>query len=492
MANSKNTGLSHNGITPGNAYKGDKKIEENRQSVNSNNGINPSFPHGVRGGMKKGKLDADNGLAFKGDNRIERNRFGEYVDTKTKGGTSTHGLRGGHHNLKQDSFEFQNTGAYGSSTQKFDVPEQTNTSLSGKTSSMIKGKGGRAAADLPAVQNSTGEGWNPYYGVMNSLTEEGNDWDKLRRSELNMFGANLKINKKFYRFGYLNPSDAVGNTREYLFFTRPDLHIFDNTDKALYKPLSNIRFWQEMFDYRRDVLEQMCTNGPKAPRNNKMNYLLSNQVSSSLDVPTNESNMIDTAANIYGVSLSYRGSSEGSDDNFDFSLEFKDNRNLDVFYFFKAYEEYETLKHHGIVKPRKYYLQNKVLHDQFAIYKFIVDEDMTTILYYCKYYGVVPKNMPRDVFSNVNFENGITYTVNFHAQFFEDVDPKIIADFNGWMLNYNKAYSPNSNYLDIMFRTQNNFLFPVTKSGNRDNRPASTAFVYRDQNDNKYKLCFIK
>ena len=98
--------------------------------------------------------------------------------------------------------------------------------------------------------------------------------------------------------------------------------------------------------------------------------------------------------------------------------------------FFKAYEEYETLKHHGVIKPSDYYITRKILHDQFSIYKFIVSDDMETIVYYGKMYGVIPKSLPRDVFSSPTFDSGLSYSIDFKAAFYEDMKPDILADFN--------------------------------------------------------------
>ena len=92
---------------------------------------------------------------------------------------------------------------------------------------------------------------------------------------------------------------------------------------------------------------------------------------SNLSIPSISSESIETPVNMYGVGYSYRGSSEASDDNPTFSLEFKDTKYLDVYMYFKAYEEYETLKHHGVIKPSDYYIVNRILHEQFCIYKFI-------------------------------------------------------------------------------------------------------------------------
>ena len=280
------------------------------------------------------------------------------------------------------------------------------------------------------------------------------------------------LHHKTFRFGFNNPYGAISTAREYLFFTRPDLHIFPMDDNGvvlktseLNAALADIPFWVDLLNTRKDTtLKSLQLSVGSA---DPFNHLLQNQVISNLDVPALNSEMIDTPTNMYGVGYSYRGSSEASDDNPEFSLEFKDTRYLDTYMFFKAYEEYETLKHHGVIAPSKYYTVNKILHDQFAIYKFIVDEDMETIIYYGKMYGVVPKSLPRDVFSNPNFDNGISYSVDFRAAFYEDMRPDIIADFNNLSLPYYNAQpyqiTPHNRVLD-----------------HADMRPARAAYIVKE------------
>lgn len=288
------------------------------------------------------------------------------------------------------------------------------------------------------------------------------------------------LHSKTFRFGLTNPYGAISTAREYLFFTRPDLHIFPMDDNGvviksseLNSALADIPFWVDLLKSRKDTTLKslQLSVGSQDP----FNHLLQNQVISNLDVPALNSEMIDTPTNMYGVGYSYRGSSEASDDNPEFSLEFKDTRYLDTYLFFKAYEEYETLKHHGVISPSKYYTVNKILHDQFAIYKFIVDEDMETIIYYGKMYGVVPKSLPRDVFSNPNFDNGISYSVDFRAAFYEDMRPDIIADFNNLSLPFYNAQpyqiTPHNRVLD-----------------HADMRPARAAYIVKETNTEAAKM----
>ena len=299
-----------------------------------------------------------------------------------------------------------------------------------------------------------------------------------KRDEINLYD-------KTYRFGLFNPYGSLTNTREFLFFTKPDLNIFArNKDGSLVKnsgaltsELENIPFWQDLAKNRKKTIEmlQLSYNS----RDN-FNHLLQNQVISNLDIPALTAETIETPVNMHGVSFSYRGSSEASDDSFDFSLEFKDTKWLDTYYFFKAYEEYETLKHHGAVAPWRWYIENKIIHDQFSIYKFLVDEDMETIIYYAKFYGVMPKSLPRDSFSTANFDNGLSYSVDFRAAFFEDMKPEIIYDFN----HLSKSFYDSQKYrIDI----HNDVL------DRPDNRPATAAYIERVASKNSptkylYKL----
>ena len=68
-----------------------------------------------------------------------------------------------------------------------------------------------------------------------------------------------------------------------------------------------------------------------------------------------------------------------------------------------------------------------------GVFKFLVDEDMETIRYFAYYWGVFPTNVPREAFSDPNFENGLTFTINFKSAFVEDNDPRILSHFNDLM-----------------------------------------------------------
>lgn len=291
-----------------------------------------------------------------------------------------------------------------------------------------------------------------------------------QRDEIDLF-------HKRYRFGILNPYSTLGNCREYLFFTKVDLNIFprDNDtgipSKTLHPYLLAQPFWRyELLEGYTDVLKLLQYS---LDSSDPFNHLLENQVQTNLDVPSMTGETVDTPTNAFGVNYAYRGSSEASDDGYDFSLEFKDTKDTVVYHYFRAYEDYQTIRSHGKIRPWYPYIKNKVLYDQCGVFKFLVDmDDGESIIYYGGYIGVFPKTLPRDVFSNTNFDNGLSYSVDFHAAFYDD-KPWVLHHFN----NISRSYYNSQPY---QIEVYNDVM------GRIDNRPAKAAYVI-SKYDSRYK-----
>lgn len=235
---------------------------------------------------------------------------------------------------------------------------------------------------------------------------------------------------KFARFSdFLDPSAAVTYAKEYVFFTKPDLHLFQNGNSSVLNPeLANIPFFKEMHQRYNIILRhlQLSTNGNTSPFMN----LLTNNANDGLDLPSLDTLEMETGANAYGELIKYRWMA--LDSNHEFSMEFLDSKYLEIYLLAKTWEEYSRLKAFGqVTPPSEYYIINKILHDQVCAYKFIVGEDGETILYYAKLYGVYIKNVPRDMFSDFNYKDGLpSISLSFNVNFVEDMDPSVLVDFN--------------------------------------------------------------
>ena len=258
----------------------------------------------------------------------------------------------------------------------------------------------------------------------------------------------MKWYTRFNRYGYLNPYNETAN-REYLFFTKPDLNIFcDSNENDNYNDyeltrsnlnpgaygtedggLQGVPLFQDAVSRYKNCLVQLessiKTNGSYDP----FMCLLSNRVSSRLDLPgiTAESN--ESASNMYGSSIQYRSSSFKSDNGYDFTLSFNDTKYLEIYMLAKLYDEYCRQEKLGHIRPKKKYIRNRVIDNQFSIYKFIVGADGEHILYFAKLTGVYISDVPRGDMGDPPHD-GFKFSLSFHAQFVEDMNPSILTDFN--------------------------------------------------------------
>lgn len=253
----------------------------------------------------------------------------------------------------------------------------------------------------------------------------------------------------FSKFGYLDPYNRMpGFTKEVLFFTKPDLHIYAKGTNVLYSGVANVPFFMDLADKWPNVISELQYNSIKGKKSPFM-HLLHNRVRDTLDLPDISSNDIDISANMYGNDYSYRGSSEPSDDQFTFNLEFEDNKYLDVYMLFRAYEEYERYKKLGLVMPLHRYISRKVLHDQISIFKFTLADDYSTILHYAKLWGCYPTGLPRSVFGSTDFSSsGLTLSIPWKCAFVEDMNPLILTDFNDLMSDYATVDGKNVTKVD--------------------------------------------
>ena len=255
------------------------------------------------------------------------------------------------------------------------------------------------------------------------------------------------LETKFTRYGYLNPYSRCNQCYEYIFFTKPDLHLFDS-DKVLNKELANDPFFRDCLQRhynRMRVLQSSYSDTTPGP----FISLLSSCVTSTLDVPGITMQESQGSANIYGTSPSYLRSSERSDENHEFSLEFCDNDDLRLYMLFKIWDEYERRKDLGLVSPPNVkYIENKILHDQISAYKIVVGDDRSTLIFYAKLWGVYPKSIPRDVFSSIAKGDGLNYSISFHADFVEDMTPLVISDFNNIVKSYKDTFNKDIPFYD--------------------------------------------
>lgn len=233
---------------------------------------------------------------------------------------------------------------------------------------------------------------------------------------------------RFNRLSYLDPYNTLTHNKEYIFITKPDLHLFEGkSSSALNSEIKDNTYFLDMFERYRHVMKQLQYS---VNTSNPYLCILSNSIASSIELPSINSLESESPENLYGDKISYRHGSAAGDVGFEFSLEFYETKNLEIYNLFKMWDKYYELKSNGrITPPDDSYILNMELHDQVSIYKIIVGEDYETILFYAKYYGVYPKSLPRDSFGSLD-DGNLKLSVDFKSSFVIDNDPLILADLN--------------------------------------------------------------
>ena len=255
----------------------------------------------------------------------------------------------------------------------------------------------------------------------------------------------------FYVFPRNDPYKMLGTTREYIFITKPDLHIFGTrgknngvpdynrdtplTDNYNLNPeLRAVPFFLDLYNRGyRSVLTSLQKSALPTEGEVRSPFvnILSNYKTSNLDLSDITVGEEETAANIYSTKIFYRKPSDSADEDNEFSLEFKDNKYLSCYLWFKAYDLYEQQKYHGMVTPTDInYIVYKILSDQMTVFKFIVGEDGETLIYWACLWGCYPKSVPRSTFSDLPTDGSLKFTVNWKATFQQDMDPMILTHFD--------------------------------------------------------------
>lgn len=260
--------------------------------------------------------------------------------------------------------------------------------------------------------------------------------------------ADIHDTTKFITHKYLDPFNRVGQTFEFVFFTVPDLFIRYSSDTLADWCAGDPMFTLGLQSHKAvlDNLQYSLSKYPLSP-------ILYNHRQSNLELPDLDGSDEETAENMWGSKMYYRRSSIQSQNNFDFTMEFLDNRYLDTYMFFRLYDAYEERKAYGLVdlsssSTYQRYIFDKILHDQMAVYKFVTLDDMSTLIYWAKLYGVYPKNVPRSAFSDMPQDGNFKFSVSFKANYVEDMDINILNDFNLLSIKYGSFSTPIKFYDD--------------------------------------------
>lgn len=334
--------------------------------------------------------------------------------------------------------------------------------------------------------------------VLTDMNTEDSDLRKVMNANGVYRPEDMKFNTSFYRFPRADPFNYVDGAREYLFFTKPDLPLVNQAESSGVKtfltgPAQDIPYFTDLAEsagYRESIFKNLSYSAAKKVDGCPFIRILSNRKTSNMDVPDIEVEELETAINQFGTKILYPTSSQGNDEDMDFTIEFEDTRFLEIFHLFKVWDYYRILKWYGVLTPGSFidkhedagvgttflesigippdqdpsendysrYVFYKVLNDHIRVFKFLVDNDGETILYAASAIGCYPKTIQRSAFSEIAERGPLKVSIGFKISgWFEDNLTSTVNDFNvivnGWVPQANWRDSESSIYdydLDVI------------------------------------------
>lgn len=292
-------------------------------------------------------------------------------------------------------------------------------------------------ASFPAYKGIRDNGLRDYNYFMNYDKDKINDdLDELQK-HLNYYSLDYtemyrKIVSQYNRFKIANPADILSRGFAHVFFTRPDCNIFK--DNKGQEPVSKVEA-DPNFKYalcnKRELLYQLAQVSNSATGNKIWGWLLSNKaLSFSL---SDESIGYDKYGTSYRKNaIAFGRTNEESKAAGEFSIDFQDTRELDIFHIHKLWTDYISNVYVGKWYPKNNYLWEKIIDYACSVYYIITAEDGETILFWSKYYGCFPVNVPSSSYSWSAGEpiTSQKLSLSYQYSYKEDFNPLSLVELN--------------------------------------------------------------
>ena len=266
-------------------------------------------------------------------------------------------------------------------------------------------------------------------GLLKDMDEIYENLNIITRGINSTYKKNLN---KYNRFKMAMPDDLLSRGFAHVFFTRPDCNILNNKRKLTTKPSKDPNFMYA-YNHRPGLINNLCQGvGEK----DDFNLFLSNKAQSfSLSDENITTDTYGTTFRRNGISFGRHSVASKAGGTFD--IEYTDNRDLDVFHFHKLWIDYISNVYMGKWTPKMKYVYGRILDYACSVYYILTAEDGETILFWSKYYGVFPVNIPSSAYSwsKGNVITAPNLSIQYQYSYKEDFNPLSMIEFNINSLN---------------------------------------------------------
>lgn len=249
-----------------------------------------------------------------------------------------------------------------------------------------------------------------------------------RKTNGDFYGSLMpELFKNFNRFKVTFPDYHLHKTFAYVFFTRPDLNIV-NKNKTMTSPASSDELYNYIWANNKDIILSLTQFFDSS---HQFNTFLSN-VAGSFEVSDEFIKPAEHGETFTGNKIQYGKSDIESRAAGEFSVKYIDDANLSIYKMHKIWVDYISKVYRGEFYPRIDYMLQKVLDYACSAYYFLCGPDGETILFWSKYIGVFPTNIPSSTlsWSRDSVLSKPEMSINYSYSFKEDFDPIALVEFN--------------------------------------------------------------
>jgi len=201
----------------------------------------------------------------------------------------------------------------------------------------------------------------------------------------------------------------------------------------------------------------------------------------SVSIMGTQTNSREVNETFYGYKQNLPSTIVNSISGGEINITYRDNKDLDVLSLHKMWLDYTEHVSRGTMVPDRTLRNRKMIDYVSSMYYFILDHDLKTILFFSKYTGLVPSNVPFDAMSgDIHSREIVEYSIDYLFSYKEDMNPEILHDFNSIALRA-KSYASSNNNLDE--------IVDILGSGDRGKIDTKDYFVSEDHT--KYTKPYI-
>lgn len=235
----------------------------------------------------------------------------------------------------------------------------------------------------------------------------------------------------FNRYRITHPDYHLHNTRAYVFMTRPDLNIYDDSGSGV-NP--EINATQDGALFYTAIKSHSAISMSLTRMYSGMHSFIPviTNTARSLDMQDLAIKTMEHGETLTGWKVVYGRNMIESKTAGTISINFIDDNMLSVSYMHLLWVNYINAVSRGIYSPHSSYVRNGVLDYASALFYILTSATGEDIIYWAKYIGVFPTNYPASAFS---FNEGSPVKtpdvqIQYAYSFYEPMNPVSLAEFN--------------------------------------------------------------